>query len=80
MTYRILINFSMQNLTGAAQKSSAAGASPRTPLGELTTLPQTPKSEGSGRYAPHAGLGRYAPSTVPECPTPELASLYEHHK
>jgi hypothetical protein len=35
----------LKDCSSFAPKSFAAGAPPRTPLGELTTLPQIPKSE-----------------------------------
>ena len=36
-----------------ARKAFAAGALPRTPLGELTTLYQTPSRLGRGTLPPH---------------------------
>jgi len=41
---------------GNAPKSVSAGVSPRTPLGKLTALPQTPGWWGGGLPRPHQEL------------------------
>jgi len=57
-----------------ARKAFAAGALPRTPLGELTTLYQTPSRLGRGTLPPHTlplgpfGASILAPSAPPFVP------------
>jgi len=67
-----------------AENAVAAGDPPRTPLGELTTLPQTPSRLGSGHPSLHPtplgafGASMLAPSAPRSSCPPDTKSWRRH--